>query len=176
MKACRIFSLSTLLSFILLVSILSIGCQNKKNTNFNDTIEVYNNFKELENHIKQYSDGIIVMNFWATSCPPCIKEMPHFNSIQSDKRHKNIKVVLISLDKPSDLTKRVIPFVEKHHILPEVCLLGDENYSAWTEKIDSSWYGALPATLVRKGNKRTFRFGMYQNLNELLSDIEKVKN
>ena len=51
--------------------------------------------------------------------------------------------------------------VKKCKIVPEVALLKDQYYSAWTDKIDSTWYGALPATVIIKGEKRRFKFSIY---------------
>ncbi len=166
-----IWSLSKFYSLLLIL--VFMGCGNG-NTSFNDKIEVYNNFDQLANRIFDDSDTTYVVNFWATTCPPCIKEMPHFDQLNQALTPKH-KVLLISLDDLKNIDSRVLPFVEKHQIYSEVNLLVDENYSAWTDDIDPSWFGALPATFILNGKNRHFKFGAYESFEELHNDVEKVK-
>lgn len=159
--------------FVVIISIIIGGCQPSQE--YNETIEVYGRFSDLEQLFRQYENQTLVINFWATSCGPCIKEMPHFNELEAEQ-NDNVKIVLVSLDEPKYLDNRVYPFVKKHQLKPEAVLLGDQNYSAWTEKIDPDWRGALPATLIVKDDERTFRFGAYESIEELKVDIQKVSN
>ena len=139
---------------------------------YNDTIEVFSEFSELEQWIESHPGETLVVNFWATSCPPCIKEMPHFRELQEKYSDEDVKVLLVSLDKEEDLESRVYPFVTKYNITPEVTLLADQYYSAWTDKIDESWYGALPATIIFSGGeKHAFRFGAYSSIAEIEQDF-----
>ena len=143
--------LALLFAFTLLII---ISCQEKAIPP-NEEIEVIQQFSQLEEQIKEHDSKVLVLNFWATTCPPCIKEMPHFKELEDNYPSDQLKILLVNLDLPRDFEKRVLPFVKKHEIVPEVLMLTDANYSAWTDKIDSSWYGALPATLITyKGGKK----------------------
>ena len=139
---------------------------------FNETIEVIEHFDDLQARFDAEPNQLWVVNFWATSCAPCIKEMPLF--LQLEKENMEAKILLVSLDRVKDLDGRVYPFVQKHSITPEVVVLGDQNYSYWTEKIDPSWYGALPATIIFKGDQRTFRFGEYESYEQLVKDVAMI--
>ncbi|SHJ72683.1 Peroxiredoxin [Reichenbachiella agariperforans] len=46
----------------------------------------------------EFKGQTIVLNFWATWCPPCIAEMPDLNSLYNKTKEENIAFVLISLD------------------------------------------------------------------------------
>ena len=142
--------------------------------NYNSTIEVIEDYDVLKKRLQNGADSIYVLNFWATSCPPCIEEMPHFNRLEATGEYDRLKILLVSLDREKDLEKRVYPFVEKHQIFPEVLVLEDQNYSRWTADIDTSWFGALPATLITNKEKRNFQFGMYESYDDLLEDVETV--
>lgn len=149
-----------------------ISCQ-PSNTNHNETIEVAKEYSEIQTRLDSDTNVLWIVNFWATSCPPCLKEMPHFNEIEAEK-NDDIKILLVSLDRAKDLEPRVYDFVEKFNITPEVVLLEDQNYSSWTDDVDPSWYGALPATMMIKGSKKNFRFGAYKTIEELQEDVDAI--
>lgn len=138
-------------------------------------VDILSEYGDLQQLIEKKKGNTLIVNFWATTCSPCLKEMVHFNELYLSG-NSNIDIVLVSVDKASDLETRVYPFIERHNILPEVVILDDQNYSSWTARVDSSWFGALPATLIIGNNVRKFRFGSYQSFEELLSDISQVEN
>ncbi len=49
--------------------------------------------------------GPIIINFWATWCKPCVKELPHLDKIQKDYREKGVEVLAISEDSPWSVSK-----------------------------------------------------------------------
>ena len=167
--------------FLFIGSILLTACGFDSNTSISQEtdippspseVRVYKTFDELAPLIQSKNDTTYVVNFWATTCPPCIKEMPHFAELKRQYKKEKLRILLVSLDLERHLESRVIPFVEKHQITCEVGLLADDNYSAWTDKIDPSWYGALPATLVFKNEDRNFTFGAFPSF-EALEEVVK---
>lgn len=160
----------------LLVVILLFSSCNSKEKNKNATIEILDQFSELQTLIDAEGDGLVVLNFWSIHCPPCIKELPYFNKLESDYENKNVKILLINLDDEAKLNSRIYPFVKNQGVQPEILLLQDQNYTKWTEQVDESWYGALPATLIVKGEKRKFRFGSYEAYEDLKFDVEDILN
>ena len=49
-------------------------------------------------NIKEWQGKILVINFWATWCPPCLKEMPEFQAIQNEFSDKGLQFIGIALD------------------------------------------------------------------------------
>ena len=139
----------------------------------NDTIEVYN-FEELSLFLEQEKDQIYVINFWATWCKPCIQELPYFEAAQK-KYSGDIKVILVSLDFTDKLESQLIPFVSEKSIQSQVILLDDPHENEWIPKVDSTWSGAIPATLMIKGSERKF-FEKSFTEEELDKEILKFKN
>lgn len=149
---------------------LFLSCHRDKN----ETIEVLDHYSDLQKIIDAQGDRPLILNFWSTYCPPCIKELPLFDSLEVAYKSRDIKVLLINLDAVKDLESRVYPFVKKQGIKQEIKLLNDQNYTKWTEQVDSSWYGALPATLMIKGHKRHFRFGSYDSFADLKATVDSL--
>ncbi|MGB5499120.1 MAG: TlpA disulfide reductase family protein [Maribacter sp.] len=143
-------------------------------TDPNATIEIFETFSELQAVITDEDHEVTVLNFWSTTCAPCLKEMPHFNDLEIAYRDKKVKIFLVNLEKKTRLDSHIYPFVQKLGIIPEVVVLTDPNYNVWTDNIDDSWYGALPATFILKGDQRNFKFGSYKTYEELQADVERV--
>lgn len=102
-------------------------------------------FPELEAILKKKDGQVQVINFWATWCGPCIKELPMFEQVNTN--NANIKVTLVSLDFADKLDK-VDAFIARKNMKSEVLLLDDIDYNSWIDKVEKSWEGAIPATLI----------------------------
>src|SRR4029078_3746838 len=96
---------------------------------------------ELQKLIQQ-PGPVKVINFWATWCAPCVKEMPLFEKLNQE--NKNCKVILVSMDYDLDPEPaKVKRFIERKKIQSQVVILAEENPNDWIEKIDKNWSGAL---------------------------------
>lgn len=91
--------------------------------------------------------SIRVINFWATWCAPCIKELPLFEQLNNESDDVEVYLVSMDLDLDPDPLK-VYRFMERRKILSTVLLLDEKDPNSWIDQIDPSWSGALPATLV----------------------------
>lgn len=119
----------------------------------NDLIRI----DQLQTEIQSERDHIQVVNFWATWCAPCLKELPLFEKLNAER--SDVRVRLVSLDLDLDPNpEKVRNFVIRKKIKSEVIILDEKNPNEWIDKIDKSWTGALPATLVinNKTGKRKF--------------------
>jgi thiol-disulfide isomerase/thioredoxin len=110
-------------------------------------------YQELHPLLNQKGNKTYVVNFWATWCAPCIKELPYFEELNNNK---NIEVILVSLDFPKHKEKRLLPFIKKRQLSSRVILLDDDNENFWINEINTTWSGALPATLIYTQNRRGF--------------------
>src|ERR1700745_3620640 len=45
---------------------------------------------------------IVVLNFWATWCPPCVEEMPSLVKLQQQLKDKGVEVLAVSIDADAD--------------------------------------------------------------------------
>ncbi|MFH7018387.1 redoxin domain-containing protein [Flavobacterium sp. FlaQc-47] len=114
------------------------------------------NIDQLNERIRNGKDSTYVVNFWATWCAPCIKELPHFEKLNAEYKSEKLAVVLISVDFKSKLTSAVIPFVKRKNMKSQVFLLNESNPQEYIDRIDKGWSGSIPATIFIKGDKRNF--------------------
>lgn len=131
-------------------------------------------FDRLDEIIKAEAEDIKVINFWATWCAPCIKELPYFEALPEQMENRDISVTLINIDFVEKLDK-VNSFIDKKNITSKVLLLDDIDYNSWIDRVDPSWSGAIPATLIidrKKGTKKFIEGELTQE--ELNSHIKNL--
>jgi thiol-disulfide isomerase/thioredoxin len=102
------------------------------------------------------NDTTYVINFWATWCSPCVKEIGYFEELHKQYASQKLQVILVSLDFPNQKERRVVPFLKEKGITAPVKLMADLDYNSWIDKVDPSWSGALPATLIYNTKERVF--------------------
>lgn len=105
-------------------------------------------YSDLKKLIEDPISDITLINFWATWCKPCVKEIPYFENIQNQYGAKGVRVVLVSFDFVEDLKSKVEPFVKKKGLQSEVMLLDETDYDYIISDINKEWSGAIPASLV----------------------------
>lgn len=161
-------------SFLLVLTLFFFSFKGSEKNNAEpifktQSIPVYN-FEGFKHMLNFEDDKTYIINFWATWCKPCVKEMPYFEKIGKNFKDKNVEVIFVSLDFPNNLESRVLPFIEKKNLKSRVVLLDDANQNRWIPLVSEAWSGAIPATLIYNKNKRLFyeqSFTYEQLLNEL---------
>lgn len=103
------------------------------------------------------TDTIYIVNFWATWCVPCVKELPSFNIVNDYYKGKPVKVILASFDFKEQYPQKLESWVSKKKLHPEVVWFNETNPTDYIPKIAPEWEGGLPATLLinnKKGIKK----------------------
>ena len=132
---------------------------------------------KLHELMSKKEDKILVLNFWATWCAPCVAELPFFESLHAAAR-PDVEVALVSLDLDLDPNpEKVYKFVRKKNIKSDVYLLDEADPNSWIDTIEKEWSGALPATIVlnKLTGKRIF-VGKPIHDGDLEKMITEVKN
>lgn len=144
----------------LTILLMTVSCKNNSDSKNVETAEIKSvpvyNFDEFEYMLHFEDDKTYVVNFWATWCRPCIKELPYFEEMRENYKESGVEVILVSLDFPEKLESHVIPFIEKHKLQSKVVLLDDVNSNRWIPLVSEEWSGAIPATIIYNKNQRNF--------------------
>ena len=97
----------------------------------------------------------LIISFWASWCAPCIHEIPWFEKNVAASA-KKVKLVLVSIDFADDYPKTITAFAKKNGYRSEILWLNETNADEFCPKIDKSWDGAIPVTLM-VNNKKHYR-------------------
>ena len=137
-----------LFTLLLISSVFSIQAQNFKKIKLAD----------LEKVVSPKDDITYIINFWATWCRPCVKELPYFERLHTKYADQKVKVILIAVE---DTEQKIKNFIKKKKIQAQVLLLDETKSDVWIPKVDKDWDGAIPVTLFINGKsgQRVFHQG-----------------
>lgn len=127
--------------WMLLTAFIALTC-----TGFAQKIPAYN-ADALVQRISN-PDTIYIVGFWATWCGPCVKELPEFDELHKSYAGKPVKVLLVSLDFKEDTDKKLPNFIKRKKLLPEVVWFNETDANSFIPKIDNTWQGSIPATMI----------------------------
>lgn len=168
------------LGLIITIVFLSLGnviaqveTSNENNSEIlSSDLKVYD-FDGLQDYLKSKdSNKTYVVNFWATWCAPCVKELPYFEQLNANYANSDVEVILVSLDFPKYIESKLKPFLTKNDLKSEVVLLNDVDANTWIPKVDKDWSGSIPATIIYNENKRQFYERSF-NYQELETEVKQ---
>lgn len=98
--------------------------------------------------VKEWDGKVLMINFWATWCPPCRREMPAFIELQEKYQNKGFTIVGVALDTKEAVINFTDPMGMNYPIL-----LADQEGITLTKAYGNN-LGVLPFTVIvdRKGN------------------------
>ena len=117
---------------------------------------------------------VMLINFWATWCKPCVKEFPELVKLYSNYKDKGFELIFISVDVSEDVESKVIPFLKKQNVDFVTYYNKFDKPEELINYIDKDWEGAIPSTYIydKEGKLTTHILGS-KSYEEFEKEIEK---
>lgn len=150
---------------VILFLSFSVSAQEIKKVKAAELVEIINK-----------TNSPVIINFWATFCMPCLKEIPYFEELVKKYKDSGLQLILVSLDMEEEYPKGLKSFIKKRKFASPVWWLNEENADYFIPLIDKSWSGSIPASLFinnKTGYRRFYEdeFGREQLEKEIIKLI-----
>jgi|HubBroStandDraft_2_1064218.scaffolds.fasta_scaffold230701_2 thiol-disulfide isomerase/thioredoxin len=128
---------------------------------------------DLQDYIAR-SDHPLIVNFWATFCVPCNKEIPYFQSAVARYKDQGVELILVSLDLPDYYPAKISDFARKQGYTAKILWLNETDADYFCPKVDPHWSGGIPSSLF-VDNRTHYRRFFDRQLTEPQVDLEIKK-
>jgi len=108
--------------------------------------------KRLQELLQQSRGKVVLLNFWATWCEPCVEEFPDLTKIAREFRPRSVEVILVAIDEPEEIAKKVKPFLRAQGVTFQTYYKKTRDDEVFINTIDRNWRGAIPATFIYDAN------------------------
>jgi len=102
---------------------------------------------DFEKYVADSKGEVLVINFWATFCKPCVAEIPSFIATTEKYKGAKVKLMLVSLDLKSQYPAGIAAFAKLHKFKTNIAWLNETNADYFCPKVDVKWSGSIPSTL-----------------------------
>jgi thiol-disulfide isomerase/thioredoxin len=119
--------------------------------------------------LNEWHGQVIVLNFWATWCPPCREEIPLLVNLQKKRGADGLQVIGVAID-----NKTAVMLFRRSHDMNYPTLMGDDDTLQLMARYGNS-SGSLPFTVIidRSGAVAVRKLGAF-NQTELESLVEPL--
>ncbi len=100
---------------------------------------VFKDMQGKQQRLQDYRGKWVLVNFWATWCPPCLEEVPDLVSLHEAHKKTDLVVIGVALDSSE---KSVREFIDKRHVSYPI-VLGDYELAAQVGEVE-----VLPTTYM----------------------------
>lgn len=125
--------------------------------------------EKLAKLIEAEKGKVLVLNLWATWCPPCVAEMPFFVEFYNTRDKNKVAFLSVSADDPSTIDKKVKPFASEKKLPFDVHVLEGRDPAAFNKALKTELSGGLPTTIFYDAK------GAVAKVVESDMDLEEIK-
>jgi thiol-disulfide isomerase/thioredoxin len=102
--------------------------------------------KQVRALVADNKGKIVVINFWATWCPPCVREFPALTKAYEQYHDKGVNMYAVSMNAPEEKAE-IEEFLQAHKP-PFPVYIKDTQDATFNEAVLKGWFGEMPMTLV----------------------------
>ncbi len=103
---------------------------------------------QLRKELDKLRGQVVVLNFWATWCTPCLREIPDFLALEQELGPRGLKVIGVSMNEPAELASLVEPFRRQHFPAFSSFLRNEPDMDSIASTVDAAWNEILPTTWI----------------------------
>jgi thiol-disulfide isomerase/thioredoxin len=118
------------------------------NFSFSQDVLKISTLNQIDSLKTSYNGNVILVNFWASWCKPCVEEFPDLLKIKNNFTDKGLRVIFISLDFPEEIETRLIPFLKANNVDFTTLFCNFKKSEELMDYFDKDWDGAIPATFI----------------------------
>jgi thiol-disulfide isomerase/thioredoxin len=123
----------------------------------------------VQQALAQWKGKALIVNFWAPWCAPCVEEMPELSALQGEIRDKNVQVIGIGIDSPSNIAE----FAQKTKIAYPVYVAGLSG-TELSRKFGNT-QGGLPYTVLLGADGKVLKTYLGRlKFGELRADLARM--
>lgn len=91
---------------------------------------------------------IVVLNIWATWCPPCVHEMPDLVKFYNETSRDEVAFIALSVDEVSEIEGAIPDFQKEHQVPFPIYVLNDRDLEGLNASLQGEFQGSIPSTFV----------------------------
>lgn len=115
---------------------------------FSQDLKSVSNADDLKQIFESRKGKVILVNFWATWCKPCVKEFPELLKLYSNYKDKGFELVFLSLDDLSEIDTKLKPFLKKNNVDFTTYYNNFSKPEELIDLVDKNWGGGIPSTYI----------------------------
>ncbi len=104
--------------------------------------------EQLRTALDEHKGKVVLVNFWATWCRPCLKELPDLLALETKYQDRGFVLLPVSLDEPADRETVVRPFLTKWFPQLRTLMRLSHDMDSMVSVIDPAWNEVLPTSYV----------------------------
>ena len=98
--------------------------------------------------LEQQRGQVVLVNFWATWCQACLKEIPALLDLERQYHDRGLRLVAVSLDEPADYSAVLVPFLGKWFPTLRTYRRATPDMDGLVSVLDPAWNELLPTSYV----------------------------
>jgi len=102
----------------------------------------------LDKLISENKDKVLLFNYWATWCKPCVDEFPDLMKLHKNYKDKDFKLIFVSLDFGEDFKDEITTFLKENGVDFDTYYNNFNKDEELLNYVDKNWEGGIPGTFI----------------------------